>query len=400
MSREPLYVVSLPFERLEALASELDAQLLEDSDIRRAHDAPHQPRGLVREQVAAKMAARRGTAAALLVYQPPWRFLERQLRLLEEPPLAESQIGDFAAGALRFWRTWHEALLDLAGDANTGSALLNADRPYAAGTLTTLLRERYGRDSPREPAAWGLAFPSSSEESYWQVVSRLAPECLELYGALEARAGWMGRRPEPGRGRFPAREGALSSLLRAELAALAPRYEAELYRAQLAQVEQELARQAELNRQKDRQIADLTRRAEGRLAPALRRLARLAARVRGAVFSRVALLPFAGPFVRAARRRSLGMQVRCIRASGLFDERWYLQRYPDVARAGLDPVEHYLVSGVDDGRNPSPDFNTRGYLTAHPDVATSGMNPLVHYIQFGQREGRRPVKPQAPALER
>ncbi len=391
MPGAPLYIVSLPFEGLAALIEGLDAQLLEDADIRRAHDAPHHPRKLAREDAAARIAARLGAAAALLVYQPPWRFLERQLHLMEEAPLAEPQIAGFALNALGFWRSFHEALLDLPRRGDIPEALLNADRPYAPGALSALLRERFGREA-REPAAWGSAFPSSSEESYWQVVNRLAPECLELYGTLEARARWMGRRPEPGRGRFPAREGALPSLLRSELAALAPRYEAELYRAQLAEVEQELARQAELNRQKDRQIADLTRRAEGRVRPLLRRLAGLAARLRATALARADSLPFARPFVRIARKRAFSTQARRIRASGLFDERWYLQRYPDVAQAGLDPVEHYLTYGVGDGRNPSADFNTRGYLGAHPDVAAAGMNPLLHYIQFGQREGRRPMK--------
>jgi hypothetical protein len=401
MPSGPLYVVSFPFERLKALTDDLGALLLEDDEIRRAHDAPHRPRELAREPMVERAAAvlgAKGLCPALLVYQPPWKFLERQLRLMSEPPLSEPEIEGFAVNALRFWRAYQEGLLDLAGRADIPGALLNADRPYATGALSALTRERFGREA-REPAQWGSVFPSSSEESYWQVVNRVAPDCLALYGTLESRAGWMGRQPEPGRGRFPVREGALSSLLRAELAALAPRYEAELYRAQLAQVEQELARQAELNRQKDRQIADLTRRAEGRIGPVLRRVAGLAARLRAAAVSRAVKLPFAGPFVRAARRRVFSRQVQRVRASGIFDEQWYLKKYPDIAQAGLDPVEHYLAYGVGEGRNPSADFNTRGYLSAHPDVAAAGMNPLLHYIQFGQREGRRPRKSRAAALE-
>jgi chromosome segregation ATPase len=35
---------------------------------------------------------------------------------------------------------------------------------------------------------------------------------------------------------------------------------------------------------------------------------------------------------------------------GLFDARSYLEAYPDVAQDGMDPVRHYLVHGIDEGR--------------------------------------------------
>src|SRR5262249_56153993 len=37
---------------------------------------------------------------------------------------------------------------------------------------------------------------------------------------------------------------------------------------------------------------------------------------------------------------------------GGVDRAWYLQRNPEVARAGLDPVEHYLRYGWHEGRDP------------------------------------------------
>jgi len=37
-----------------------------------------------------------------------------------------------------------------------------------------------------------------------------------------------------------------------------------------------------------------------------------------------------------------------------FDPLWYLQAYPDVARAGLDPLAHYLATGQAEGRQPGP----------------------------------------------
>lgn len=36
----------------------------------------------------------------------------------------------------------------------------------------------------------------------------------------------------------------------------------------------------------------------------------------------------------------------------LFDATWYLQRYPDVATAGVDPLQHYLHFGLREGRWP------------------------------------------------
>lgn len=46
-------------------------------------------------------------------------------------------------------------------------------------------------------------------------------------------------------------------------------------------------------------------------------------------------------------------EVRDFRASGAFDESWYLREYPDVALAGVDPALHYLWIGMRLGRRPS-----------------------------------------------
>ncbi|TVT30965.1 glycosyltransferase family 2 protein [Marinobacter vinifirmus] len=39
-------------------------------------------------------------------------------------------------------------------------------------------------------------------------------------------------------------------------------------------------------------------------------------------------------------------------ASRWFDPDWYLQQYPDIAQAGLEPLQHYLNHGVKEGRLP------------------------------------------------
>ena len=75
-----------------------------------------------------------------------------------------------------------------------------------------------------------------------------------------------------------------------------------------------------------------------------------------------------------------------IRASGLFDETWYLQTYPDVAEAQVDPVEHFLKYGWLEGRNPNASFDTGAYLEQHPNVLDSDLNPLLYFIRFGSSE--------------
>ncbi|MCU0723966.1 MAG: glycosyltransferase, partial [Planctomycetes bacterium] len=79
-----------------------------------------------------------------------------------------------------------------------------------------------------------------------------------------------------------------------------------------------------------------------------------------------------------------------LEACGLFDPAAYLERYPDVARAGVPPVLHYLEHGDREGRRPHPLFEPEYYLARNPDVARSGAPSLLHYAGHGEREGRRP----------
>ncbi|MCI4588667.1 glycosyltransferase [Sphingobium sp. BYY-5] len=78
-----------------------------------------------------------------------------------------------------------------------------------------------------------------------------------------------------------------------------------------------------------------------------------------------------------------------IRESGLFDEEWYLDTYPDVRILQMDPVEHYLWLGARLRRDPSRFFSTVAYLEVNPDVDAAGLNPLAHYAKNGKREGRK-----------
>ncbi|MCB4438258.1 hypothetical protein LHL20_18665 [Alteromonas sp. McT4-15] len=88
------------------------------------------------------------------------------------------------------------------------------------------------------------------------------------------------------------------------------------------------------------------------------------------------------------KKLKLRQEAGLIYTSELFDADWYLNTYPDVKSANIDPAEHYLEYGAKEGRLPSASFDGNWYLKRYPDVADSGVNPLVHYLKFGQNEGR------------
>lgn len=81
-----------------------------------------------------------------------------------------------------------------------------------------------------------------------------------------------------------------------------------------------------------------------------------------------------------------------IKHSGLFDARYYLSINPDVRRADINPLSHFVKVGWKEGRNPSAYFDISYYLQAYPDVMKAGVNPLIHYLKFGWLEGRNPSK--------
>jgi len=85
-------------------------------------------------------------------------------------------------------------------------------------------------------------------------------------------------------------------------------------------------------------------------------------------------------------------------ALAIFDERFYLMTYPEVAEAGVSPFEHYLAAGRFEMRKPSAIFDPVEYAEANPEVATSGMEPFLHYVLVGQ-VADAPLSPR-PALTR
>jgi glycosyltransferase involved in cell wall biosynthesis/chromosome segregation ATPase len=83
--------------------------------------------------------------------------------------------------------------------------------------------------------------------------------------------------------------------------------------------------------------------------------------------------------------------IRIIKKSGKFDQKWYANTYSDIKGSEDFSILHYVYYGSQEGRNPCPDFNTRFYVNTYPDVKLSKINPFAHYILFGEKEGRKPM---------
>jgi hypothetical protein len=142
--------------------------------------------------------------------------------------------------------------------------------------------------------------------------------------------------------------------------------------------------------------------------------------------------------------RILDEDLLAFKASGKFDEDWYVNEYPDVRKSGIDPARHYLWLGKRLGRKPRAEtaaplnpsikasnrkaahftqtepspansteldsvpfaprqatgdavydlvaqhFDEDFYLTAYPDVAAAGVDPIRHYLDIGWNEHRDP----------
>ncbi|EJM13785.1 hypothetical protein PMI22_04835 [Pseudomonas sp. GM21] len=110
-----------------------------------------------------------------------------------------------------------------------------------------------------------------------------------------------------------------------------------------------------------------------------------------------------------------------------FDERFYLETYPDVKTAGIPAAEHYLCFGIQEGRSGSAKskapvqyapaeekqviavelivqsdhllhektepFDADFYSSMYPDIAKSSVDPERHFLDHGKAEGRLGVAP-------
>ena len=75
-------------------------------------------------------------------------------------------------------------------------------------------------------------------------------------------------------------------------------------------------------------------------------------------------------------------------AGSEFDAAFYLAANVDVAKTGVDPLDHFLASGWREGRDPNSTFSVKDYLESYPDIAAADINPFIHFLSAGRAEGR------------
>lgn len=72
-----------------------------------------------------------------------------------------------------------------------------------------------------------------------------------------------------------------------------------------------------------------------------------------------------------------------IRASARFDAEWYLIINKDIAKAGVDPIKHYVSHGAKEGREPAPWFSSNVYRRTKGGDLLPDANPFSHFLRFG-----------------
>lgn len=73
-----------------------------------------------------------------------------------------------------------------------------------------------------------------------------------------------------------------------------------------------------------------------------------------------------------------------------FDTTWYLDQFADPIEVGNDALRHFIAIGAALGKSPHPLFDVKWYLTEYSDVKAANQNPLVHYLSTGAYEGKYP----------
>ncbi len=77
--------------------------------------------------------------------------------------------------------------------------------------------------------------------------------------------------------------------------------------------------------------------------------------------------------------------------NAFFDTKFYRDKYLKGNKE-INPLYHYLSSNSYFSCKTSNFFDGDYYLKRYPDVLKSGMNPLVHFLNFGLSEGRQGVE--------
>ncbi|MGH9693935.1 MAG: hypothetical protein ACRD5Z_07330 [Bryobacteraceae bacterium] len=84
------------------------------------------------------------------------------------------------------------------------------------------------------------------------------------------------------------------------------------------------------------------------------------------------------------------LPLRAGAASAIFFDRKFYRATNNGSAVKISPLLHFIVAGAFDGRKPHPLFDPAFYLERYPDVRKAGVNPLLHFIRYGAPEGRKP----------
>jgi hypothetical protein len=122
--------------------------------------------------------------------------------------------------------------------------------------------------------------------------------------------------------------------------------ETDAYECRLADLQRRYEAAMQAERERSREVALLT----NLLAREEERHEELAARLTWSAAVHELLLeqPKSWSLLSAVERRR--RQLLRLRSAGLFDYQAYLKRYPDVRDSGMDPLSHYLLHGLREGR--------------------------------------------------
>jgi glycosyltransferase involved in cell wall biosynthesis len=91
-----------------------------------------------------------------------------------------------------------------------------------------------------------------------------------------------------------------------------------------------------------------------------------------------------------ALSRTVRGDIRALEGTGLFQPEWYLRTYPEAARSGMSPIEHFVRVGEKKGYNPNPYFDQKWYLKQVKAARRFPGPAAVHYATKGWKNGRRP----------
>ena len=97
---------------------------------------------------------------------------------------------------------------------------------------------------------------------------------------------------------------------------------------------------------------------------------------------------FSGKYYKSDLSPKLESEYDILKGTEYFNSRYYRLHNPSLWFSRKDLLEHYLVYGWQNGKNPSAGFDGNMYLAVYPDVEKASVCPLVHYLKKGYNEDR------------